>query len=112
MIRHVNQMNCADFKSKFYGQVGEMKFSYSRVTYYSNSVASKQMLLLSGDIELNPGPSTPDVDNRKDYLEHFVHSLDNSSTNLRIAQINIRSLRNKLDEIKMLLKYAVLMSYL
>ena len=47
---HENQMNCADFKSKFYGQVGKRKFSHSRVTYYSNSVASRQMLLLSGDI--------------------------------------------------------------
>ena len=55
---------------------------------------------------LNPGSSTQSVDSHKDYLEQFVHSLDNynSSTNLRIAHINILSLRNKLDEIKLLLK--------
>jgi hypothetical protein len=74
-------------------------FSHSRVAYYSNSVATRQILLLSGDIELNPGPSSQCLDTRKDYLEQFVQSLDSSSTNLRIAHINIRSLRNKLDAI-------------
>jgi hypothetical protein len=80
------------------------KFSNSRVAYYSNFVATRQILLLSGDIELNPGPIIQGVDSRKDYLEQFVNSLDNSSSNLRIAHINVRSLRNKLDEIKILLK--------
>jgi hypothetical protein len=98
------QINCVNSRSKLFGNFEKRKFSHSRVAYYSSSVASRQILLLSGDIELNPGPSTQSVDSRKDYLEQFVHSLDNSSTNLRIAHINIRSLRNKLDEIKLLLK--------
>ena len=80
------------------------KFSNSRVAYYSNFVATRQILLLSGDIQLNPGPIIQGVDSRKDYLEQFVNSLDNSSSNPRIAHINVRSLRNKLDEIKILLK--------
>jgi hypothetical protein len=78
------------------------------VAYYSNFVATRQILLLSGDIELNPGPIIQGVDSRKDYLEQFVNSLDNSSSNLRIAHINVRSLRNKLDEIKILLKVCCL----
>ena len=80
------------------------KFSNSCVAYYSNFVATRQILLLSGDIQLNPGPIIQGVDSRKDYLEQFVNSLDNSSSNPRIAHINVRSLRNKLDEIKILLK--------
>ena len=98
--QQLNQTNSVNFKTK----LAKRKFSYCRVAYYSNSLAARQILLLSGDIELNPGPSTQSVDSRKDYLEQFVHSIDNSLTNLRIAHINIRSLRNKLDEIELLLK--------
>jgi hypothetical protein len=99
-----NQTNCENFKTKLYRNFVKRKFSNSRVAYYSNFVATRQILLLSGDIELNPGPIIQGVDSRKDYLEQFVNSLDNSSSNPRIAHINVRSLRNKLDEIKILLK--------
>ena len=88
-----------NLKTNLYGNFAKRMFSHSRVAYYSNSVATRQILLLSGDIELNPGPSSQCLDTRKDYLEQFVQSFDSPSTNLRIAHINIRSLRNKLDEI-------------
>ena len=39
-----------------------------------------------------------------DYLEEFAGSISGDSNNLKIAQINIRSLRNKIDEVKLLLK--------
>ena len=97
--QQLNQTNSRNFKTK----LAKRKFSCRRVAYYSNSVAARQILLLSADFELNPGPSTQSVDSRRDYLEQFVHSMDNSLTNLLIAH-NIRSLRNKLDEIGLLLK--------
>ena len=44
---------------------------------------------------MNPNP---------DYLEEFAGAISGDSNNLKIAQINIRSLRNKIDEVKLLLK--------
>ena len=31
------------------------KYMHNRIAYYSNSTATRQFLLLSGDVELNPG---------------------------------------------------------
>lgn len=35
-----------------------LKRSKARIQYYSNSVATFQLLIISGDIQINPGPST------------------------------------------------------
>ena len=76
------------------------KFSKCRVIYYPNSVAAMQILLLSGDIERNPGW---DVSVARNYLQDFVKSLDKGSNNMKVAHINIRSIRNKIEEVKLLL---------
>ena len=76
------------------------KFSKCRVIYYPNSVASKQILLLSGDIERNPGWNVSVAPN---YLQDFVKSLDKGLNNMKVAHINIRSIRNKIEEVKLLL---------
>lgn len=91
------------YSTRFFRKFGKRRFSHCRVAYYSNSVATRD-ILPSGDIESNPRPNVQRVESRKYYLEQFVRSLDKSSSNLRIAHINIRSLRNKLDEIELLLK--------
>ena len=65
------------------------KFSKWRVIYYPNSVASMQILLLSGDIERNPGW---DVSVAPNYLQDFVKSLDKGSNNMKVAHINIHSI--------------------
>ena len=98
------------YSKRFFRKFKKRRFSHCRVVYYSNSVATRE-ILLSGDIESNPGPNVQRVENQKDYLEQFAHLLDNSSSNLRNAHINIRSLLNKLDEIELLLKVCRLMCY-
>lgn len=80
----------------------EPKLSQCRVAYYSNSMATKRIILLSGDIELNPGWHGTNLG--QDYLQDFAESVNHSSTNLKVAHINIRSLRNKVDEVKLLLQ--------
>ena len=66
------------------------------VVYYSNSTATKQMLLLSDDIELNPG--WQEIQDRdSDYLQEFARTIHAGSNNLSIAHITIRSLRNKVE---------------
>ena len=50
------------------------KWSHCRVVYYSISTATKQILLLSGDIEPNPGwQGIQDRDS--DYLQEFAQGL-------------------------------------
>ena len=68
----------------------------------TNSIASRQILLLSGDIEQNPGWQG-NKDQDSDYLQEFARSIHPGSNNLSVAHINIRSLRNKVDEVKLLL---------
>lgn len=54
------------------------------------------------DIETNPGwqgTSSPE----KDYLQEFARDINQRSSNLKIAEINMRSLRNEVDEIKLFL---------
>lgn len=73
--------------------------SSGRASYYANSVASRQIFLLSSDVELNPGwqgISTPG----EDYLLNFA----SGSNNFSVAQLNVRGLRNKMDEIELLLR--------
>ena len=82
-----------DFKN-----IWKRKFSKSSVRYYANTTATKRILLLSGDVETNPGwQGTTDTD----YLQDFARAISCKSNKLNIAHINIRSLRNKLDEIKL-----------
>ena len=82
--------------------VRKLKFAGSRVSYYANSTATRRILLLSGDVETNP--CWMDKSHEKtDYLEDFATTITHGSNNLNVAHINIRSLRNKLDEVRMLL---------
>ena len=48
----------------------KQKRSNARVPYYSNSVASFHILLIAGDIEVNPGPSTEAQQNKSKLSEH------------------------------------------
>ena len=64
-------------------------------------MATRQLLLLSGDVETNPGWQGV-IDRDGDYLQDFART-SNHRSNLSFAHINIRSLRNKVDEVKVLL---------
>ena len=85
------------------------KWSSKSHVYYANSLAERQTLLRSGDIEINPGPTAdPKTQNtnsnsNSDYLLDFAKSINHGNKSLKIAHINIRSLRNKVDEVKLLL---------
>ena len=57
-------------------------------------------MLLSGDIKRNPGW---DLSVAPNYLQDLVKSLDNGLNNMRVTHINIRSIRNKIEEVKLLL---------
>ena len=78
------------------------------MAYYANVTAAHRILLLGSDIGTNPGPSKDGVrvnvvNTRKHYLEQFAKAINPGSRNLNVAHINIRSLRNKLEEVKLLL---------
>lgn len=94
-----------NFKPATSGGFCKRKSSWSscRVLYYANSVATTQILLLSGDVELNPGWRGISTEG-EDYLLNFASEINRGSNNFSIAQLNVRSLRNKMDEIKLLLK--------
>ena len=94
-----------NFKPAAPGSFCRLKGSWgsSRALYYANSVATRQTLLLSGDVELNPewqGLSTEG----EDYLLNFASEINRDSNNFNVAQLNVRGLRNKMDEITLLLK--------
>ena len=77
------------------------KLSKCQILYYANTVATRQLLLLSGDMETNPGWQGV-IDRDGDYLQDFART-SNQGSNLSVAHINIRSLRNKVEEVKVLL---------
>ena len=77
------------------------KLSKCRILYYANTVATRQLLLLSGDVDTNPGWQVV-IDRDGDYLQDFART-SNQGSNVSVAHINIRSLRNKVDEVKVLL---------
>ena len=84
-----------------YNNINKLK---SRVAYYSNTTATKQILLIrAGDVEQNPGWVNSEG-NESDYLQNFAREIGSGSNNLNVAHINIRSLRNKLDEVKVLMQ--------
>jgi hypothetical protein len=75
--------------------------SYKRVAYYENSTSTFNLILLAGDIETNPGWED---ESETDYIQEFSKSICEGSNYINVAHINIRSLRNKVEEIKILLK--------
>ena len=78
-----------------------------------NSTAVRRILLLAVDIQVNPGPVRAGRSNQADesrrdqkynYLRDFVKDMISvGSNNLKVAHINIRSLRNKVEEVRILL---------
>lgn len=64
---------------------GHRRFSKRRVQYYSNSVAtfSFDLILLAGDVEVNPGMSS------------ISHEIKKQQRNPRVAHLNIRSIKNR-----------------
>lgn len=109
-VVHTNCSKCGWRKSL--GQ--HTKLSTEPVAYYANSTAARRILLLAGDIQVNPGPvqSTRLRNNqgdntlriqREDYLCNSAKAMSLGSNSLNIAHINIRSLRNKVDEVRLLL---------
>lgn len=85
-------------------KIPKTTFSKSCITYYPNSTATRQILLIrSGDVEVNPGwQSTFNQDS--DYLQEFAREIQSGSNKFSVAQINIRSLRNKIGELRVLLQ--------
>ena len=66
-------------------------FTKARIQYYPNSTAtySLRLLLLSGDVELNPG------DNASRTEQTNTKRKQTSRSNVTIAHLNIRSLKNR-----------------
>lgn len=64
---------------------GHRRFSKRRVRYYSNSMAtfSFDLILLAGDVEVNPGMSS------------ISHEIKKQQRNPRVAHLNIRSIKNR-----------------
>lgn len=80
------------------------KLSAGRVAYYSNTTATRRILLIrAGDVEQNPGWQDA-TRHDSDYLQDFAREIGSGSNNLSVAHLNIRSLRNKLDEVKVLMQ--------
>jgi hypothetical protein len=79
----------------------QIKWSYKRVAYYENSTSTFNLILLAGDIETNLGWED---ESETDYIQEFSKSICKGSNYVNVAHINIRSLRNKVEEIKILLK--------
>lgn len=106
---YLNHKESHDAKTDYYKMInyqtknGECrtKWMKARIWYYNNSTATFNLILLSGDVETNPG--WEDDENEEDYLQEFASSMCKERSALNIAQINIRSLRNKVDEVKILL---------
>ena len=78
-------------------------WSSGRASYYANSMATRRILLLSGDVELNPGWQGISTQG-EDYLLNFASEINRGSNNFSVAQLNVKGLRNKMDEIKLLLR--------
>ena len=75
-----------------------MKYSSGRVAYYSNSVATKQIILLCGDVEVNPGDSN--TDNTLSTEKRIVEK--GSSW---IISLNCRSLYRTIDELRIVFQH-------
>ena len=87
-----------------YGKMKKSKLFVGRVAYYPNTSATTIILLTrAGDVELNPEWQGSGQDKGTDYLQNFAKEISSGSSDLNIAQINIRSFRNKMDEIEVLM---------
>lgn len=74
-------------------------WSHKRISYYNNATSTFNLILCSADVETRWVGDDREVD----YLQEFAGSLNKGSNSINIAHINIRSLRNKVEEIKLLL---------
>ena len=86
-------------------QTNHQSFSYTngkycsrRVIYYSNHTACFQILLLSGDIQVNPGPDSPYSDSRS--CETTDVRVAHGSQGIHSVLLNARSVKNKLLDIQ------------
>ena len=70
-----------------------VKYSGGRVTYYPNSVATKRIILLCGDVEVNPGDS-----NTGNTLSTEKRIVEKGSS--WIISLNSRSLYRTIDELR------------
>ena len=75
-----------------------VRYSSGRVAYYSNSVATKQIILLCGDVEVNPGDSN--TDNTLSTEKRIVEK--GSSW---IISLNCRSLYRTIDELRVVFQH-------
>ena len=82
------------------------------VAYYANTTGVRIILLLARDIQVNPGLGRSGrrnkadetcEDQKDDYLRDFVKAMSLVSNNLNSAHINIRSLSNKVEEMRIIL---------
>ena len=74
------------------------KYCSRRVIYYSNHTACFQILLLSGDIQVNPGPHSPNSDSRS--RETTDVRVAHGSQGVHGVLLNARSVTNKLLDIQ------------
>lgn len=82
------------------------KFSVGKVSYYPNSCAAHNIRLIrAGTVETNPGdkhshPGPHDSAN----LVNFAKTVFTDNHDIHIAHLNICSIQNKMDELKVLLQ--------
>ena len=56
--------------------INRVKWTFNRVAYYSNTTASRQLLLICEDVERNPGWQDNVLrTNTKDYLQNFAKGM-------------------------------------
>ena len=74
----------------------KLKYSQNSTTYYANSCATFN-IILSGDIEPNPGPEQSGLNPTGDTRNGSCSNHSSYVANLNIYSQNLRSIKNKLD---------------
>ena len=92
-------------RSFFGSRIARYTSSSSTATFQLLRTSSVQKMLLSGDIELNPGPTC----NQEDQLLDLLSPLrDNRNCSITVGHSNVRGLYCNLNQIRFLLKYSKL----
>ena len=86
-------------RDKSFKCMNKIKWSHAQLAYYSNTITFKQLLLVCGDVESNPGSETnASRINSTDYLQDFAEGISHCKNTMNMAHVNIQSLRNKIDK--------------
>ncbi|PFX21807.1 hypothetical protein AWC38_SpisGene13715 [Stylophora pistillata] len=105
-IHRIQTKPCRRF---FCERIARYASSSSSSTFQLLKKSAVRRILLSGDIELNPGPLDSSAVNQERDLFSLLSSLKNNSyCGASIGHLNVRGLHSKLNEIKFLLNHSSL----